>query len=87
MIKNYETKDIKNNGGGKMSKKTIRLNAPLRSYAAGTELRIEVDEHGTPLDRYWRDRFKDAKKDNCVEFVSMKSAPKSSTKEVRKDVN
>ena len=60
-----------------MSKKAIKLNAPLRGYAAGTELRIEVDKAGTPLDRYWRDRFKDAKIDNCVEFVDKKQSAKS----------
>ena len=62
-----------------MSKKTIKLNAPLRGHAAGTELRIEVDKDGTPLERYWRDRFKDAKIDNCVEFVDKKQPAKHST--------
>ena len=61
-----------------MNKKRIKLNAPLRGYAAGTELDIKVDKAGTPLDRYWRDRFKDAKTDNCVEFVG-KQKPASST--------
>ena len=57
-----------------MSRKvTIKLNAPLRGYAAGTELRIEVDKDGTPLERYWRDRFKDAKTDKCVELADKKS--------------
>ncbi len=65
-----------------MSKKTriIKLNAPLRGHAADTELKIEVDKEGTPLDRYWRDRLKDAKIDNCVEFVGSKSTTKPSTK-------
>ena len=58
------------------NKRSIKLNAPLRGYAAGTVLPIEVDKEGTPLDRYWRDRFKDAKIDNCVEFASKKALAK-----------
>jgi len=60
-------------------KKTIKLNAPLRGYAEGTEIPIKVDAKGTPLERYWRDRFKDAEKDNCVKFVSKKHVGRPST--------
>lgn len=30
---------------------------------------IDADKHGTPLDRFWRNRLKDAIADNCVEVV------------------
>jgi hypothetical protein len=75
-------------------KKRIRLNAPLRGYAAGTELPIRVDKDGTPIDRYWRDRLRDAKRDNCVEMVAASKpietktyAKKTTTKNTGKEVN
>lgn len=64
-----------------MSKKSIKLNAPLRGHPSGAVIRIEVDKEGTPLERYWRDRFKDAKIDNCVEWVGKKASTKPNTTE------
>lgn len=55
MIKNYENKKVR-----------VVLNKSLRGFPAGTAFKIAVDKDGTPLKRYWRDRFKDAEKDNCV---------------------
>lgn len=66
MIENYE-------------RKVLKLNAPLRGYQAGAEVKIKVDKKGTPIDRYWRDRLKDAQTDKCVEFVGKKSSSRSST--------
>ena len=59
MIKVYETKSIK-------------LNTDLRGLKAGTVLGVDVDPDGVPFDRYWRDRFKDASIDNCIEFKNNK---------------
>ena len=53
----------------KQLKRTIKLNAPLKGLPKDTVLKIKVDSKGTPIERYWRDRFKDAQIDNCVEFV------------------
>ena len=76
MIQNYE-------------KRVLKLNAPLRGYPAGTEVKIKVDSQGTPVERYWRDRLNDAEKDKCVEFVGKKTSTKPTTKltEVKKDVD
>lgn len=30
---------------------------------------INADENGTPLERFWRNRLRDAKTDNCVEVI------------------
>lgn len=61
MIKDYENKRLK-----------IRLNTPLRGLPEGVEKYIKVDENGIPHERYWRDRFKDAKTDNCIEVIKKK---------------
>ncbi len=77
MIQNYE-------------KKILKLNAPLRGLPVGAKVPIKVDKDGTPVERYWRDRLKDAKKDMCVEFVGKKSSSRTSTQkttEVNKDVD
>lgn len=55
----------------------LKINAPIRGYAEGAQIEIKTDKDGTPLDRYWRDRIKDAAIDGCVEFVDAK---KSKTK-------
>lgn len=49
--------------------KKLKLNTALRGYSAGTQINIKVDKNGTPLDSYWRDRFKDSRIDNCVEIL------------------
>lgn len=47
----------------------IKINAPLRGYVAETKINIKVDKNGVPLDRYWRDRLKDSKIDNCISIM------------------
>lgn len=54
-------------------KKVLKLNAPLRGLPDGAKVTIKVDKDGTPVDRYWRDRLKDAKNDQCVEFIKKRS--------------
>jgi hypothetical protein len=58
VIKNYENKAIK-----------LKLNAPLRDLRNGSIVTVRTDENGTPLDRYWRNRLKDAELDDCVEII------------------
>lgn len=52
-----------------MNKIQLKLNAPLRGHMVGVIVAVDVDSEGTIIDRYWRDRFNDAKIDNCVELV------------------
>jgi hypothetical protein len=40
---------------------------------------IQTDNNGVPLEKFWRNRLKDAEIDNCVEVV--KSSRRKSTKE------
>ena len=72
MITEYDTKQIK-------------LNADLAGNKVGTIKKIKVDKAGTPVERYWRDRLKDAKIDNCVELVGGQSSevPKPVEKPVK----
>ena len=63
----------------KYEKKVLKLNAPLRGLPDGAEVKVKVDKKGTPIDRYWRDRLKDAKTDQCVEWLGKKAPAKTST--------
>ncbi len=67
MIKQYETKQLK-------------LNVPLAGILKGQVIKVKVDKAGTPIERYWRDRLKDAEIDNCVNFVDRKTETKIETK-------
>jgi len=49
--------------------KSLLLNADLANKKKGAIINIKVDKEGTPVDPYWRNRVKDSKMDNCVEFV------------------
>jgi hypothetical protein len=64
MIEKYENKEIK-------------INKAVGGYNVGDIVKVAVDKAGTPIKRYWRDRFKDANIDNCVEVVSGKDIPKT----------
>lgn len=41
----------------------------LNGVAPGGKVRVKVDRDGTPLDRYWRNRLRDAAIDGCVAKV------------------
>jgi hypothetical protein len=36
------------------------------------EVTVKCDRNGIPLERFWRNRLRDAKTDNCVEVVTAK---------------
>ena len=65
----------------KYENKSIMLNTDLRGLKAGTILGVPVDKDGTPLDRYWRDRLKDATKDNCIKIIAQKKTKKKNKEE------
>ena len=75
MIKGYENKAVKPHTI------TIKLNADLKGKTSGSTVRVKTDTDGTPLDRYWRDRMKDSKIDNCVEVVQAKNKRIKKTEE------
>lgn len=58
-------------------KLTINSKALKKIY--GDSVLINVDENGTPLDRYWRNRVRDAKKDDCVTLKKTATVAKKST--------
>lgn len=57
-----------------MKKIAIQINKPLRAYPIGTIIQIKTDKNGTPLERYWRDRLKDANIDGCIKIVKKKKS-------------
>lgn len=70
MIKGYQNKKV-----------NVRLNSPLRGFRDGQVVRVVVDSNGVPIERYWRDRFKDAQTDGCLEVITTKTAKKKKEKE------
>jgi len=75
MISGYENKIIK---GYEMKKLTFKLNSPLQNKPVGSTISLEC-ENGVPVEKYWRDRFNDAKTDNCIELVKRTTAKKTQT--------
>lgn len=53
-----------------MRKIRIKVNKRLgRQAEAGTVVEVAADQHGTPLDQFWRRRLRDAQRDHCCEVV------------------
>ena len=46
----------------------IKVLKDLPGHNAGRSIEIR-DDNGIPVDKFWRDRLKDAKIDKCVEIV------------------
>lgn len=60
--------------------KTIQMRVlrPVGRKIKGQILTLEVDQDGLIVDRFWRSRLVDSKKDGCVEIVD--PAAKTSAK-------
>jgi bifunctional DNA-binding transcriptional regulator/antitoxin component of YhaV-PrlF toxin-antitoxin module len=74
-----------------MTKKAkLKLHVAMSGYKKGDIVKIEVDDRGVPLDRFWFRRLKDSKLDHCVEFLvethKGKSEPKAAESEKTKPV-
>ena len=52
--------------------KTIKLKINHVPGYSGT-IPVQTDDNKVPLERFWRNRLKDAKTDNCVEVVSTRT--------------
>lgn len=63
-----------------MSKRALTLHTAMSGHQAGAVILIDVDEHGTPLDRFWRSRLKDAKIDNCCTLATSEKRARKGTK-------
>jgi len=63
-----------------MSNRLVRVNADIGGKKKGDEFKI-MFVYDTPVDEFWRRRFKDAKIDNCVELVKEVKQVKKSKQE------
>lgn len=59
-----------------MSTIKLKICGNVKGHTKGSEVEIEVDVDGTPNDKFWRRRLKDAKIDNCVEVIKSSNAKK-----------
>jgi len=57
----------------------VKINKPFGGYETGQIVPIQT-KGGIPADRYWRDRLKDSKTDDCITVLDeKKSKPKGSS--------
>lgn len=54
----------------------VKILKPILKYKVGDVVTVVCDEKGTPKDRYWRKRFKDAEIDNCLQKIEEKKTAK-----------
>lgn len=67
----------------KRLEETIIINTALPGYRVGEQIKIPVDQHGTPRDKYWRKRLRDSKIDNCIEIKEVKKETGTSRKKTK----
>ena len=55
-----------------MSIKRVKVLKEFDGHKVGEEVSVPCDKEGTPLERSWRRRLKDAKADKCCEIIPKK---------------
>jgi hypothetical protein len=60
----------------------IQLNYDLANFKKGSRIKIKTQD-GIPINPYWRERLRDSRIDNCIEFVD--KAKKKEKKEIEKE--
>ena len=60
----------------------LKINKPIHGHPSGSTVRVQADDASVPLDKFWRDRIRDAEIDDCVTVV--KKVPKTSNKDKEK---
>lgn len=68
----------------KVKKLKIRINKDFITYKEGQEISVDSID-GIPLDKFWRDRLKDSKFDNCVSVVKKTRKPAKKQQEIEND--
>lgn len=58
----------------------IKIHKPFGPYVKGQVKKVYADEHGNPIDPYFRKRLRDAQHDYCCEVIEKKQpAPSKKT--------
>lgn len=47
---------------------TVRVHK-IAGFKAGQEIPVTIDQDGTPIEKFWRRRLRDALRDQCCEVV------------------
>lgn len=61
----------------------IRVKKKIGAISEGATVVIPVDHEGTPLDYFWRKKFKDAKIDDSIEILDKKDTIGSKASKTR----
>ena len=58
----------------------IKVNGTIPGHPPGSIVKVAADEAGTPLERQWRRRLRDARVDSCCEVVPEPEPPQQKTR-------
>ena len=61
----------------------LKINKPIHGHPTGSTVRVKTDDDGVPIEKYWRDRLRDAVIDDCVEIVKATRKTPNKTAEKR----
>ena len=68
-----------------MNEIVIKVLKTIPGHKVGASVSVPTDAKGTPLNKFWRDRLRDAATDNCIEISKSwrdkKQTKKQSSKE------
>jgi len=59
----------------------VKVIKPVPPYLEGQIVAVKVDASKIPLEKFWRDRFRDAETDGCIEIVTPKKPKPKTDKE------
>lgn len=59
----------------------IKVNQDMGIHKEGDKVKVPSDEFGTPKEKFWRNRLRDSKIDNCCELVVEKAKGKAKEKD------
>ena len=54
----------------------IRVNKAIHGLKVGAIKKVKTDDSGTPIDKVWRNRFRDMRSDNCIEIIQPETSAK-----------
>lgn len=58
---------------------SVKVNKTIPGYPVGVSVIVRINAKGIPLEKFWRDRLRDAETDDCIEIQKPKPKTKQDT--------